>query len=96
MATSSAADVIERTWLAWALEHPAEPAPIEAALARVGEHYQEVLVDPLVREAVVGRRTGLALWDRGDSSPTHIYKRGDYQNAGRLVGPAGQPAKPTL
>ena len=67
MATSSAADVIERTWLAWALEHPAEPAPIEAALARVGEHYQEVLVDPLVREAVVGRRTGLALWDRGDA-----------------------------
>ncbi len=28
-----------------------------------------------------------ALWDRGDPSPTYIYKRGDYQNAGRLVGP---------
>src|SRR5262249_27816151 len=28
-----------------------------------------------------------ALWDRGAPSPTYIYKRGDYQNAGRLVGP---------
>jgi hypothetical protein len=28
-----------------------------------------------------------ALWDRGDPSPTYIYRRGDFQNAGRLVGP---------
>ena len=28
-----------------------------------------------------------ALWDRGDPSPTYIYKRGDFQNAGRRVGP---------
>src|SRR5262249_33297635 len=28
-----------------------------------------------------------ALWDRGDPSPTYVYKRGDFQNAGRLVGP---------
>jgi hypothetical protein len=28
-----------------------------------------------------------ALWDRGDPSPTYIYNRGDFQNAGRLVGP---------
>jgi hypothetical protein len=28
-----------------------------------------------------------ALWDRGDPSPTYIYKRGDFQNAGHLVGP---------
>lgn len=28
-----------------------------------------------------------ALWDQGDPSPTYIYKRGDFQNAGRLVGP---------
>ena len=32
-----------------------------------------------------------ALWDRGDASPTYIYKRGDFQNAGRLVG-AGVPS----
>jgi hypothetical protein len=28
-----------------------------------------------------------ALWDRGDPSPTYIYRRGDPLNPGRLVGP---------
>ncbi|MBI3408293.1 MAG: PSD1 domain-containing protein [Planctomycetes bacterium] len=28
-----------------------------------------------------------ALWDRGDPSPTYIYRRGDPQSIGRLVGP---------
>ena len=28
-----------------------------------------------------------ALWDRGEPSPTYIYRRGDPQNPGRLVGP---------
>jgi hypothetical protein len=28
-----------------------------------------------------------ALWDRGDPSPTYIYRRGDYLAPGRLVGP---------
>jgi mono/diheme cytochrome c family protein len=28
-----------------------------------------------------------ALWDRGDPSPTYIYRRGDYLTPGRLVGP---------
>jgi len=28
-----------------------------------------------------------ALWDRGDPSPTYIYRRGDSSNPGRLVGP---------
>jgi hypothetical protein len=28
-----------------------------------------------------------ALWDRGDPSPTYIYKRGDFQNPARQVGP---------
>ena len=30
----------------------------------------------------------MALWDRGEPSPTYIYRRGDYQNAGALVQPA--------
>lgn len=33
----------------------------------------------------------MALWDRGDPSPTYIYRRGDYQNSGTLV-QAGVPA----
>ncbi len=32
-----------------------------------------------------------ALWDRGEPSPTYIYRRGDYQISGTLVGP-GPPA----
>jgi hypothetical protein len=28
-----------------------------------------------------------ALWDRGQPSPTYIYRRGDYLSPGRLVGP---------
>jgi hypothetical protein len=28
-----------------------------------------------------------ALWDRGDPSPTYVYRRGDPQSPGRLVGP---------
>ncbi|MBI3862697.1 MAG: DUF1553 domain-containing protein [Planctomycetia bacterium] len=28
-----------------------------------------------------------ALWDRGDPSPTYIYRRGDYLSPARLVGP---------
>ena len=31
-----------------------------------------------------------ALWDRGEPSPTYIYRRGDYQNAGAQVA-AGRP-----
>jgi hypothetical protein len=29
----------------------------------------------------------LALWDRGEPSPTYFYRQGDYQKPGRLVGP---------
>lgn len=32
-----------------------------------------------------------ALWDRGEPSPTYIYRRGEYQKAGTLVAP-GPPA----
>ncbi|HVS36525.1 MAG TPA: DUF1553 domain-containing protein, partial [Gemmataceae bacterium] len=32
-----------------------------------------------------------ALWDRGDPSPTYIYRRGDPLNPGKLVGP-GAPS----
>ena len=33
----------------------------------------------------------MALWDRGEPSPTYIYRRGDYLNSGALVQP-GVPA----
>ena len=40
-----------------------------------------------LRSRLVHQPKVRALWDRGDPSPTYIYKRGDFQNAGRLVGP---------
>lgn len=33
----------------------------------------------------------VALWDRGEPSPTFVYAKGDYQKPGRVVGP-GVPA----
>lgn len=33
----------------------------------------------------------MAMWDRGEPSPTYIYRRGDFQNSGALVQP-GVPA----
>src|SRR5204862_5971347 len=30
-----------------------------------------------------------ALWDRGNPSPTYLYRRGDPANPGPLVGPGG-------
>ena len=42
---------------------------------------KEILPEPTIR----------ALWDRGEPSPTYLYRRGDYLSPGRLVGP-GVPA----
>lgn len=50
---------------------------------------------PQLIQAQEGRRQPeprlMALWDRGEPSPTYIYRRGDYQNSGPLVQP-GVPA----
>ncbi len=45
--------------------------------ARVKQLESRKLPEPKIR----------ALWDRGTPSPTYIYRRGDYLNPGRLVGP---------
>lgn len=44
-----------------------------------------------LRSRLIATPSIRALWDRGDPSPTFIYKRGDFQNTGHLVGP-GVPA----
>jgi mono/diheme cytochrome c family protein len=44
---------------------------------RVGELESRQLAEPKIR----------ALWDRGEPSPTYIYRRGDFLSPGRLVGP---------
>ncbi|MFN0053251.1 MAG: PSD1 and planctomycete cytochrome C domain-containing protein [Planctomycetales bacterium] len=49
----------------------------EAATTQIAELEKERRPEPKLR----------ALWDRGAPSPTYIYRRGDYLNPGRLVGP---------
>jgi mono/diheme cytochrome c family protein len=44
---------------------------------RIGALQAKKLPEPKIR----------ALWDRGEPSPTFIYRRGDYLSPGRLVGP---------
>jgi len=44
---------------------------------RVAALEGQKLPEPMIR----------ALWDRGEPSPTYMYRRGDYLSPGRLVGP---------
>ena len=44
---------------------------------RKGALESQKLAEPMIR----------ALWDRGEPSPTYMYRRGDYLSPGRLVGP---------
>jgi hypothetical protein len=45
---------------------------------------QQIKTLEATKQAVPGIR---ALWDRGDPSPTYIYRRGDYLQPTKLVGP---------
>src|SRR4029079_4573623 len=49
----------------------------EETAKRVAELEARKISEPKIR----------ALWDRGEPSPTYIYRRGDYLSPGRLVGP---------
>src|SRR5262249_30646304 len=44
-------------------------------------------VEAIQERMLPGAPTILALWDRGDPSPTYIYRQGDYQKPSRRVGP---------
>ena len=41
----------------------------------------------MLRNSREAEPTIRALWDRGEPSPTYIYRRGDFLSPGRLVGP---------
>ncbi len=55
----------------------AERSSWEAQNAKIRAQKGSLLPEPRIQ----------ALWDRGEPSPTYIYRRGDSQNPGRLVGP---------
>ena len=67
MAEAKSSDnVVEETWLAYAMRREADPGTIEAALARVHAHYQALVTEPLERADTLGRAAGLVLWRRRD------------------------------
>jgi hypothetical protein len=55
-------NLVEHTWLAYALRRPEPTEGIEGRLARVQAHYQELMAQPLVRGAQLGSNLGLVLW----------------------------------
>jgi len=72
----------------------AERQTWEAREAKIDEQISEAKAmakpDARVRELEAQRTPEpriQALWDRGEPSPTYIYRRGDSMNPGRLVGP---------
>ena len=58
---------IDPTWLAYALEQPAEPAALEAGLARVKAHYDTIVDYPTRTQDELGPRLGVAI--AGDAEP---------------------------
>jgi hypothetical protein len=59
---SRAPNLIEHTWLAYALRRPEGVDGIERRLGRVGPPYQELMAAPLNRGARLGPSLGLVLW----------------------------------
>lgn len=58
---------------------------LDAAFKKVAEEL-EGKIKSLERQSKPEPRVQ-ALWDRGEPSPTYVYRRGDPLNPGRLVGP---------
>jgi hypothetical protein len=61
-----APNVIEQTWLAYALDRDLPQGRVEAALERVQTHYARQFAEPLERSGRVGTTLGLVLWRRDD------------------------------
>jgi hypothetical protein len=60
-------NVIEQTWLAYALDEGREPSRVAAGLERVGEHYSGLIADRMLHDERRDERTGLLLWHREDA-----------------------------
>jgi mono/diheme cytochrome c family protein len=58
---------------------------IDAGFKQLSDEMAKRLADLETRK--LGEPKIRALWDRGEPSPTYIYRRGDYLSPARLVGP---------
>jgi hypothetical protein len=78
---------------AWQAENRKLQEQIDALTAKKNEpEYKDQAkqLDKQIKDLEAKRPTEpkvRALWDRGQPSPTYIYRRGDYLSPGRLVGP---------
>jgi hypothetical protein len=66
MGAKSSDNVVEETWLAFAMRREPDPGTVEEALARVGGHYRGLVTERLERTESLGRASGLVLWQRPD------------------------------
>ena len=72
----------------------AEKARIDAEIAKLKADAATAETDGKIKALEAQRQPEprlMALWDRGEPSPTYVYRRGNYQNPGTLVRP-GVPA----
>jgi hypothetical protein len=77
---------------ALAEQHEKTLRPLDDELRRIDEAYRTEAAELEAKRAdlrgrIVPEPRIQALWDRGTPSPTYIYRRGDFQNPEREVGP---------
>lgn len=76
--------LVEKLQTALVIPNHQQPETVQSARAVVEELQEEI---ESVKRRMAPPLDIRALWDRGDPSPTYIYRRGVETSPGRLVGP---------
>ncbi|MCB1231812.1 MAG: PSD1 domain-containing protein [Verrucomicrobiae bacterium] len=76
--------LVEKLQLALVIPNHEQPPSVQAARTVVDDLDQQI---EEVTKKMAPALTIRALWDRGDPSPTYIFRRGLHTSPGRLVGP---------
>jgi hypothetical protein len=84
------ANLVEHTWVAYALARDQPADTIDAALRRVGDHYQRLRDTPLDHDRSAGTRLGLALWQRRMPALSWpLFVKGEEMSAAWTNAPTG-------
>ncbi|MDF1813431.1 MAG: PSD1 and planctomycete cytochrome C domain-containing protein [Verrucomicrobiales bacterium] len=76
--------LVEKLQIALLIPNDDQPETVQKARDEVEQLDQQIYTTERRMESPLTIR---ALFDRGDPSPTYIYRRGEYLSPGRLVGP---------
>ena len=76
--------LVEKLQIAMAIPNERQSSEVQDALAAVEEIDRQT--DEVKREMEPPLAIR-ALWDRGEPSPTYVYRRGNHDSPGKLVGP---------